>query len=295
MRVFIAGSSGQVARALTEQCTMAGLEALALGRPDFDLGDAGSVERALERFNADIVINAAAYTAVDKAESEIDKARQVNATGAGTLARRAAGLGLPILHLSTDYVFDGTKKTPYQEIDPVSPLGIYGQTKLEGEQQVADGNARHVVLRTSWVYSPFGNNFVKTMLRLAADRDEVNVVSDQKGNPTSATDIAINLIKIAKQLHNDKSAPTGLFHMSGQGDAVWADLAEAVFEASARHSGPSAKVNRISTADYPTPAPRPANSRLDCQKLEDGFGVRLPDWTSSVRSCVERLVGTSGS
>ena len=240
----------------------------------------------------DLVVNAAAYTAVDKAEQEPAAAHAINALGAGATAEAAAGLGIPVIQVSTDYVFDGAKPDPYTEDDPTGPLGSYGRSKLEGEAAVAAANPRHVILRTAWVYAPYGQNFVRTMLRLAATRPELGVVADQHGCPTAARDIAATILGVAAQLltHPDDKARRGVFHMAAQGEAVWADVAEAIFGRSAALGGPSATVRRITTADYPTPARRPANSRLDCSKLQRLYGIALPPWRVSLESCVERLV-----
>ena len=292
MRIAVTGRDGQVARALAEVGAAEGVTIVPVGRPELDLADAASVFPALRAAACDVIVNAGAYTAVDKAESEPELARAVNAVGAGAVAEAAARLGLPVLQVSTDYVFDGSAPSPYREDDPTGPLGVYGRTKLDGELAVAAANPRHVILRTAWVYAPFGNNFVRTMLRLAATRDEVGVVADQHGCPTSALDIAHALVAVARRVAAADGDPAlhGLFHLTGQGEAVWADVAEAVFARSAALGGPSARVKRIGTADYPTPARRPANSRLSGDKLARVYGILLPQWRASVDACVERLL-----
>jgi dTDP-4-dehydrorhamnose reductase len=291
MKLVVTGVHGQVARALVERAPP-GAVVVPLGRPQLDLADAAGIAPALAQAGADLVINAAAYTAVDKAETERDAAFAVNATGAGAVAAAARALGLPLIHLSTDYVFDGAKPAPYVETDPTGPTGVYGASKLAGEAAVMAAHPGAVIARTAWVVSPFGNNFVKTMLRLAATRDEIGVVADQIGNPTSALDIADALWQVATNLlaHPADPALSGLFHLTGSGEASWADLAGEVFAASARHGGPVARVRPIGTADYPTPARRPANSRLDCAHLAHVHGVRLPDWRASVDTLVTRLL-----
>lgn len=289
MRVLVAGSAGQVARALAEAPDR-GFTLKAFGRPDFDLEQRQTVEAVFDSFAPDVVINAAAYTAVDKAESESDVAMRINADGAGLLAEMAANVGAPILHLSTDYVFAGDKASPYVESDPVGPAGAYGRSKLEGERRVAAANPKHLILRTAWVHAPYGTNFVRTMLRLAETRPELGVVADQYGAPTYAADIAEGLLDIAARIAAGGPAPWGVYHMASSGACVWADFAEHVFAASAAAGGPSAKVNRISTAEYPTAARRPANSRLDCGRLRSDYGVALPDWRSGVDRCVARLL-----
>lgn len=288
MRIVIAGASGQVARALMERGAAAGLDVAAYGRPQLDLTDAACVDQFWREHKGDVLINAAAYTAVDQAEDDAAAAYAVNAQGAGWLATAAARTDTPIIQLSTDYVFDGSKAAPYDEEDTPAPLGVYGRTKLEGEQAVALANARHVILRTAWVYSPFGKNFVKTMLRLASERDEVGVVDDQYGCPTAAFDIADGVIAVARRLMEGDGC-YGVFHMAGHGQASWADLAQAVFEASAGLGGPTARLRRIMSADYPTPSARPKNSRLCCARLLSTYGVSLPDWRASVHACVERI------
>ena len=295
VRVLIAGSAGQVARALVAAAPAAGLHVTALGRPDLDLTDPVSVDAALDKVRPDIVINAAAYTAVDQAETDEDGAFALNAKAPGNLAAAAARLGAPILHLSTDYVFDGSKPAPYVEADPVSPLGVYGRSKLAGEEAVAAANPRHLIFRTAWVYSPVGKNFAKTMLRVAEARGALSVVHDQVGNPTSAADIAAALWKIAGRITAEPSAlRAGTYHMTASGEASWAEFAEEIMRVSANLGGPSASVARITSAEYPTPTRRPANSRLDCTKLSRAFGVILPHWQPSTRACVEELVRTKG-
>lgn len=207
------------------------------------------------------------------------------------MAEAAARLGVPLLHLSTDYVFDGALDRAYREDDPTGPTGAYGRSKLAGEKLVAERCEDSVILRTAWVYSPFGANFVRTMLRLNETRDEVSVVADQRGNPTSALDLADALIAIAGRVKDDSSeALRGIFHMTGSGEATWADLAESVFHEAAARGRRVTRVKRITTADYPTPARRPANSRLDNEKLRRVYGFGLPDWRESAAACCARLL-----
>jgi dTDP-4-dehydrorhamnose reductase len=286
MKILVVGQSGQVARALAELGEASPHESTGLGRPDLDLTRPGSIDTAMARVSPDIVINASAYTAVDAAESDQAAAFALNRDAVGDLARITARASVPLLHISTDYVFDGTKSGAYTEDDPVAPTGVYGSSKLEGERAAAE-NPAHFILRTAWVYSPFGKNFVKTMLRLASDRDAVGVVADQIGNPTSAADIAAGLLAVAEQAQD---APFGVYHLAGTGEGSWADLAECIFAASAAAGGPLAEVNRIATTDYPTPARRPANSRLDCGKFKSVFKINPPAWQDSVRDVTTRLV-----
>jgi dTDP-4-dehydrorhamnose reductase len=294
MRIAVTGREGQVVRSLIERGAAAGHDIVALGRPELDLaGPAEAIAEAIRKVEPDAVVSAAAYTAVDKAEQEPQLARAVNEEGARAVALAARALDVPLVHLSTDYVFDGVQDAPYSESDPTGPSGVYGATKLAGEQAVLAEQPNCAILRTAWVYSPFGANFVKTMLRLARDRDEVGVVSDQRGNPTSALDIADGILAVAANLV-DRTDPAlrGTFHMTAAGDASWAEFAEAIFTDSASLGGPSARVNAIGTGDYPTPAKRPANSRLDSSKLDRTHGVRLPDWRGSLPNVVRRLVET---
>lgn len=294
MRIAVTGRTGQVACALAERAAdRDDVEIVTVGRPEMDLSDPRSVADAMAAVRPDAIISAAAYTAVDKAESEESLALAINATGAGAVAQAAARLGVPVLHLSTDYVFDGRKTTPYVEDDPVNPLGAYGRTKLAGERAVAAATPDHAIFRTAWVYSPYGGNFVKTMLRLGGERDGLRVVADQLGNPTSALDIADALITAANAMRDapGDSGLRGIFHLSGEGETHWADFARTIFANSVRLGGPFATVEDIATADYPTPAARPANSRLDKTKVRVRFGIILPDWRVSTAQVVARLLG----
>ncbi|WP_122928449.1 MULTISPECIES: dTDP-4-dehydrorhamnose reductase [Sphingobium] len=290
MKIVVTGTTGQVVTSLIERGAAAGHDVIAIGRPDLDLADPASVVRALSATTPDVLVSAAAYTAVDKAEGESDLAHAVNGTGPGAVAQAASALGVPLIHISTDYVFDGTLDRPYVESDPTGPTGVYGASKLAGERAVLDGHDNSAVLRVAWVYSPFGGNFVKTMLRLAGDRDELGVVGDQVGNPTSALAIADGIIKVATNMvANSSPELRGIFHMTAPGEASWANFAQAIFTASAARGGPSASVRAIGTADYPTPATRPANSRLDCGKIAHAHGVTLPDWRTSLEDVMDRL------
>lgn len=290
MRVVVTGLVGQVVSSMIERAPR-DVELIALGRPQLDLARRDAVLATLRAARCDVIVNAAAYTAVDKAESEPDVAMRINGDGAGYVAEIAAELGAPLLHLSTDYVFDGALDRPYREDDPTGPTGAYGRSKLAGEQKIAATCPNHAILRTAWVYSPFGANFVKTMLRLGETRSEVGVVADQRGNPTSALDIADALFAIARRMRADRSqALRGVFHMTGAGEATWADFAEAIFTEAAAHGRAPVSVKRITTADYPTPAKRPANSRLATSMLQQAFGLALPEWRQSTKTCVARLL-----
>ncbi|MGP4672532.1 dTDP-4-dehydrorhamnose reductase [Agrobacterium salinitolerans] len=289
MRLAVTGKNGQVVSALLALAS-AELEIVALGRPELDLAQPETVLKALREVKPDAVVSSAAYTAVDKAESEPDIAFAVNRDGARAVAQAASDLGIPLIHLSTDYVFDGAKDTAYVESDPTGPTSVYGRSKLEGERAVSEATDNYVVLRTAWVYSEYGNNFVKTMLRLSENRDEINVVADQFGCPTSANDIAAAVVTIARKLVEDASAPLrGVFHLSGSGETNWANFAKQIFAFAEEDGGKSMIVNDITTAQYPTPARRPANSRLDCSKLEEVYGIKLPSWQTSTRAVVTAL------
>lgn len=286
MRVAVTGRSGQVATALLERAAgFPGMEVHALGRPHLDLVDIGSIQSALAAARPDVIVNAAAFTAVDRAEQEKAAAFAINRDGAGAVAAVAARLGVPLVQISTDYVYPGNKSAPYLESDATGPLGVYGQSKLEGEEAVRAAHPAPLILRTSWVYSPFGSNFVKTMLRVGANRPELGVVDDQFGNPTSALDIADALFRIAPGL-----TAGGTYHLCGSGDVSWCGLARHVFAVSKALGGPAPVVKAITTADYPTPARRPANSRMSMDAFEQRFGFRLPDWRMSVPDTVSRLL-----
>ena len=291
MRIAVTGLNGQVARALMERAP-AGVTIIPLGRPALDLERLETIAPAIAAAAPDLVVNAAAFTAVDLAETEQETALLVNGRAAGAVAQATAALGVPIIQISTDYVFDGTLDRPYREDDETGPISAYGRSKLLGEQAVAAASANHVILRTAWVYSPFGKNFVRTMLRLAQTRDEIGVVADQTGNPTNALDIADAILGVARNLvaKPHDAGFRGIFHMTAQGEAVWADVAEAIFAARVEAGLAPVLVKRIATSDYPTPATRPANSRLDCSKLSARHGITLPDWRGSLRICVQRLI-----
>lgn len=292
MRIVVTGKNGQVVTSLVERGTAAGHEVIALGRPELDLADPASVLRAIDAAAPDAVVSAAAYTAVDRAESESQLAQAVNAAGAGIVAQAAKALGVPLVHISTDYVFDGALNRPYVESDPTAPTGVYGSSKLAGEQAVQSAYpANSAILRVAWVYSPFGGNFVKTMLRLAGEREEVSVVADQVGNPTSALDIADGILKVAENLaESPDPGLRGIFHMSARGEATWADFARAIFSAAALRGGVSAKVKPITTAEYPVAAARPPNSLLDCSRIARIHRVTLPAWQDSLDIVIGRLI-----
>jgi len=291
MRILVTGKDGQVVTALKALAAKEpDITLLALGRPEMDLAHPSSLEAPVRAFAPDAILSVAAYTAVDKAESEPELAQTVNGDAPGELARLAASLNIPILHVSTDYVFSGDKDAPYVETDETGPVSVYGKTKLSGELKIAEATDNHVILRTAWVYSPFGNNFVKTMLRLAETRDELNVVADQRGCPTYAPEIAKVLLLIARQVIQDPDPSLrGVFHLSGEGETSWAEFAKAIFELSEKRLGKLVTVHPIPTSAYPTPAVRPGNSRLNGDKLDETYGLRLERWRDALEICLEHL------
>ncbi len=288
--LLVLGRSGQVARELDKIGAPEGFQLVFAGREDFDLLTRDDPDALLDQHQPAAVINAAAYTAVDKAESEPEAADRLNRDMPAAFARACAARGIPFTHFSTDYVFDGEKGGPYVETDEKNPTGVYGRSKSEGEDLItAIEGGRHVILRTSWVYSAFGSNFVKTMLRLAEDRDELGVVDDQLGRPTWAEDCARGALHVAGKMLEGEAKAQGIFHLSGAGDATWADFAEAIFEESAQRGGKKPKVRRITTAEFPTPAKRPANSRLNCMKITQELGLRPRPWRDSLAACFKDL------
>lgn len=276
--MLVFGETGQLAQELRLLVP----DAVFLGRGQADLTDPAGCAGAIHRHRPQIVINAAAYTAVDRAEEDAKTAQLVNADAPGAMAGACAELGIPFLHVSTDYVFDGSGDTPRDETRQTGPLGVYGATKLAGEAAIAASGARYVILRTSWVFSGFGSNFVKTMLRLGAERDQLTIVADQIGGPTAAGDIADALLTIARTMLAEPDRAGGIFHFAGAPDVSWADFARQIFT----QAGLPTKVADIASSDYPTPAQRPANSRLDCSRISRDFGISRPDWRKGLAKIV---------
>lgn len=292
MRLAVTGRYGQIARSLVERAAGTDIDVVPVGRPELDLTLPATIDAALAASRPDIIVNAAAYTAVDVAENDASGAFAVNGHAAGVVAASARRLGVPLIHLSTDYVFSGELDRPYREDDDPRPLGVYGASKLEGERAVAMAGGDHVTLRLAWVYSPFGRNFARTMLNLARQRSEIGVVADQHGTPGNALDLADGILAVARNLvqrAGDRSL-RGTFHMSAPGETTWAGFADAIFEASRVLKGPVAQVKPIATAEYPTVARRPANSLLDSTRLANTHAVRLPPWRSTLPACVARLI-----
>lgn len=286
MKVLITGKNGQVGSSLISQLTaMPAMDFLALGRTELDITNSEEVNRIVTEFRPNVIINAAAYTAVDKAESEQSIAHAINCQGPKNLAVIAKKINAVIIHISTDYVFSGDKEGLYTESDTVKPQCIYGQTKLAGEQAVAEACDEHIILRTAWVFSEYGSNFVKTMLRLAQTRLTLGVVGDQFGGPTYAGDIAAAIIDIAEQLQKG-SHHYGVYNYTGYPYVSWQEFAVQIFESALANkmiNSPIA-VNAITTAEYPTPAKRPANSKLDCSKIASDFSIIQSDWHAALKA-----------
>jgi len=289
MRVLVFGSKGQVARELRRRGSEAGFDIIALGRDACDLMQAGAAKAAIEKTRPDAVVNASAYTAVDKAESERDLAMRLNGAAPGEMAEACAALGVPFIHFSTDYVFDGAGSRPYREDDPVAPLGAYGETKLEGERRVKEAGGAFAIIRLSWVFSAYGANFVKTMLRAGAERPSLRVVADQRGKPTPAASAAAAALVAAKALRGD-AGKAGVYHFAGDEETSWAGFAEAIMRAAEL----STPVEPIETKDYPMPAKRPAWSVLDTQKFEQAFGMNAPSWRDELKEVVRELSAPTG-
>ena len=288
--ILVTGGAGQVGLEILATDWPAHVKIHAPDRSELDLSDAASVARLFETNTYAAVINSGAYTAVDRAEAEVASAFAANALGPAVLADATRAAGIPLVQVSTDYVFDGTGQGSYLEEAPTGPLGVYGASKLAGELAVLNGNAYSVVIRTAWVVSRHRANFVKTMLRLAQDRPELGVVDDQYGCPTSAKDIAQALKVITLRMIEDEAAPRGVFHFVNAGETTWAGLAREVFERSAAAGGPTATVKGIKTADYPTPARRPSNSRLSTQKIQLAYDIQPRPWQDAIGEIVEQLI-----
>lgn len=292
MRLVVTGRNGQVVRALRELSDQSATEIVTLGRPELDLAVDKKLDGLFRPLRPDVIVNAAAYTAVDRAETERDAAFSINAGGAGRVAEAAARLNVPIVQLSTDYVFNGNSAVPYVESSPAAPINFYGLTKLAGETAVQKANPNHVILRTSWVYAPFGQNFVLTMLRLGKERSELTVVDDQRGTPTSAFDIASAIVEIAKHLlakPEDRSL-RGIFHFTNQGETTWAGFASEIFRlAEQRSIGPFARIVPIPSSQYPTAAKRPASSRLDISKIAGSYRIIPAHWPDALRDVISRI------
>lgn len=279
-RWLVTGTTGQVGGAVAGLSRALDFDIFCPTRAEMDLSNSGAIRKAMAAGDLDGVINCAAYTAVDQAESDAEIAHVVNATAPATLAEECARRSIPIIHVSTDYVFDGTKQTPYDEDDPVNPLGIYGATKLAGEKAIRESGAQHAIVRTAWLLDPRGRNFLTTMLRLGGERDALQIVSDQIGNPTSVKDLAHALVSIAQTL----GGKSGTWHFVNKGEASWFELASYIFKQAEKFGERAPQLTPIPTSSYPTPARRPANSRLATHKLERDFGITAQNWQDAVDS-----------
>jgi dTDP-4-dehydrorhamnose reductase len=290
--ILVTGTAGQLAQALARLAPARDMAVICLGRPELDFDHPESLEAAFASRPWAAIVNAAAYTAVDAAEQDEAAAQRANRDGPATLARLAAGAGIPFIHVSTDYVFDGDKGASYLETDPTNPTGAYGRTKRDGEEAVLAAGGRSVILRTAWVYSDTGKNFVRTMLGAGAKLPKLRVVGDQKGSPTAAADLATAILDILALIAKTDWKPEygGIFHATGSGETTWHGLAVATFAAAGPFGGPSPEVEAIRTADWPTPARRPADSRLDNTKLARTVGVTLPPWRESLERTVASLL-----
>ena len=284
MRILTIGRTGQLATELARRCP-AGCTMTSLDRSDIDLTDTDGAAAVIEGAPADVVINAAAYTAVDKAESEEELAFIINAEAPAAMARAASARAIPFLHVSTDYVYDGSGTDPFTPSSPTGPVNAYGRTKLKGDEGVVAAGGPYAVVRTSWVFSAFGSNFVKTMLRLGRERDRLRIVADQIGGPTAAGDLAAALLVMARAFHGG-GAPSGIYHFAGTPDTNWSDFAREIF---AQIGNDSVAIEDVPSTDYPTPAKRPFNSRLDCASTQKAFGLARPDWRRSLTEVLKEL------
>ncbi|MEH3159078.1 MAG: dTDP-4-dehydrorhamnose reductase [Sphingomonas taxi] len=289
--VLVTGAGGQLGTELQRCAWPEGWQVTALDMADLDLNDTAAIAAMVASRPWAAVINGAAYTAVDKAETDLVTAWAVNAMAPAAFAQGCAAANIPLVQVSTDYVFAGDKSGAWEVDDPVGPLGVYGASKLGGELAVRTSGARHAIVRTAWVVSAHGNNFVKTMLRVAEGREQLSVVDDQRGSPTAAADLAAALMTIAVRLADDAEAPTGTFHFSNAGAISWADFAAEIFRQSAQRGGPSAAVARIPSSAYPTPARRPANSLLSHAAIRDAYGIVPRDWQAALSDILDELIG----
>ncbi|MGE8146035.1 dTDP-4-dehydrorhamnose reductase [Pseudomonas frederiksbergensis] len=285
MRILISGQHGQVSREL--QRRLGGLgELIVFGRDQLDLAQPEQIRQQVQKVRPDLIINAAAHTAVDQAESEPELAFAINATAPGILALQARELDIPLIHYSTDYVFDGSKAAPYNEDDAPNPLGVYGKSKLAGEQAITEVQGQHLILRTSWVYSTHGRNFLLTMQRLLQEKPELRIVADQIGAPTWAGTIASSTLALIERWQAGQAGAWGTYHLTAQGETSWFGFAQAIGDALRAQGKPCANLLPIPSSDYPTPAARPLNSRLDCTRLQREWGVSQPDWQTALRECL---------
>ncbi len=287
--ILLFGGNGQLGQEITREAANHGIPIAALSRAQADIAEAEQVSEALRLHRPGIVVNAAAYTNVDQAEDEYDLAMRANAHGPTVVAAACKAAELPFIHISTDYVFDGSKTEPYIETDPIAPIGAYGRSKAAGEDMVRAATPMHVILRTAWVYGEFGKNFLKTILRLASERDELRVVADQRGNPTSTREIARTVLSLAPRLKN-KAGPWGTYHFAGGGITTWYGFAEWIVRVQARHTQREPRIVPISSKDYPTRAKRPANSALNCDLFARVFGMNAAPWRQESERVIDSLL-----
>ena len=285
MKILICGQHGQVSRELQQRLQGLG-ELIVLGRDQLDLANAEQIRQQVRAHRPSLIINAAAHTAVDQAESEPDAAFAINAIAPGILAEKAKPLGIPLIHYSTDYVFDGSKPAPYTEADTPNPLGVYGQSKLAGEQAIAAVGGQYLVLRTSWVYSNHGKNFLLTMQRLLQEKPQMRIVADQIGAPTWAGSIANSTLALIERWQAGTAGEWGVYHLTAQGETSWFGFAEAIGEHLRKQGKACAELEAIPSSAYPTPAQRPLNSRLDCSRLRQQWHVSQPQWQDALRECL---------
>lgn len=291
MKILITGARGQLGRELSAQGQSRGCRVQAPPEDDLDITDLEKVDRVIDLHQPDLVINTAAYTQVDKAESEETLTFEVNKTGCVNLARICAKNQIPLVHISTDYVFNGQKGTPYLETDPISPLGVYGRSKAEGEIEIRKHLKEHIILRTSWLYGIYGQNFVKTMLNLATIKPKIQVVSDQYGSPTNSADLALAILTLSDRLQSGFDIAWGTYHYCGRGVISWHTFAEKIMELAHLHEGlPTARVEPVATADYPTRAERPVYSALDCGRISKQFGIKPQPWQKSLETTIRKLL-----
>ena len=294
MKLLVTGRDGQLAKALVEQGKHSPhVHVQAVGRPELDLEQSGSAAALIRKLRPDVVVNAAAYTCVDQAEQDAARAFQINASGAGEVSAAAWEIGAKVIQISTDYVFSGESERAWRPDDPAHPLNVYGASKLSGERQVRAANPHHLILRTSWVFSPFGRNFVSTMLRLARERKEVRIVDDQFGRPTSAQDLAAAVLAVAERWQAEHVGLGSTMHFASAGRCSWATFAKAIFNVSSNAGGPTARVVPITTSELASPARRPAYSVLDCSTFRETFELPTPAWSQALPETIARLLRTS--
>src|SRR5471032_1984287 len=286
LKILISGQHGQVSRALQQRIKDLG-ELIVLGRDQLDLAHPEQIRQQVRAHSPDLIINAAAYTAVDQAESEVDLAFAINATAPGIFAQEAADLGVPLIHYSTDYVFDGSQEEPYTEDDPTNPLSVYGDSKLTGERAIAAAQGQHLILRTSWVYSNHGRNFLLTMQRLLQEKPELRIVADQIGAPTWAGTIAHSTRLLIERWRDGRAGYWGTYHLSASGETSWFGFAQAIGEQLVKQGKRCARLEPIPSSAYPTPATRPLNSRLDCSQLQREWNVQQPEWQHALLECLQ--------